>query len=164
MVAAPPAGDPVCLDTPASGHQTGFICSRLPSQMGATGERSEFDITPTLRAPLLTFPKGYLLKYFQQGDTSARQRMYEIRIFPLLGELPKVIEPHLLVYQLYRWQLGPNKRSLPTTKSLDPIIVTAIRVGSPWENIGPASCGIACNCLVPKARTTEESEESNNNQ
>ena len=30
-------------------------------------------------------------------DTSARQRGFEIIVFPLLGELPKAIEPHLPV-------------------------------------------------------------------
>ena len=62
-------------------------------------------------------------------DTSARQRGFEIRVCPLLGELPKAIEPHQPVCQLYRWQLGPNMWSSPTTKSSDPIVVTAHRVG-----------------------------------
>ena len=31
---------------------------------------------------------------FPQGDTIARQRVLEIRVFPLLCELPKTIEPH----------------------------------------------------------------------
>ena len=62
---------------------------------GTAGERSEFNIKPPLGAPLLIFPRGYLLKSFPQVDTSARQRGFEIRIFPLLGELPKAIEPHL---------------------------------------------------------------------
>ena len=51
----------------------------------AAGERSEFNIKPLLGAPLLTFPRGYLLKSFSQVDTSARQRRFEIRVFPLLG-------------------------------------------------------------------------------
>ena len=42
---------------------------------------------------------------FSTSVSSARQRELEI---PLLGELPKAIEPHLPVCQLYRWQLGPN--------------------------------------------------------
>ena len=75
---------------------------------GAAGERYEFSIKPPLGAPLLIFPQGYLLKSFPQVDTSARQRGLEIRVFPLLGELPKAIEPHLPVCQLYRWQLGPK--------------------------------------------------------
>ena len=49
-------------------------------------------------------------------------------VFLLLGELPKAIEPHMPVCQLYRWQLGPNMWSLPTTKSLDTIVVTVLRV------------------------------------
>ena len=36
------------------------------------------------------------------------------------------IERHLPVCQLYRWQLGPNMWSLPTNKSLDSIVVTAL--------------------------------------
>ena len=124
---------------------------------GAAGERSEFNIKPPLGAPLLIFHRGYLLKSFPQVDTSARQRGFEIRVFPLLGELSKAFEPHLPVCQLYRWQLGPNMRSSPTTKSLDPIIVTALRVGFPWESHGPAKCGFACNCPEPQAWTTEVS-------
>ena len=88
-------------------------------------------------------------------DTSARQRGFEIRVFPPLGELPKAIEPHLPVCQLYRWQLGPSMWTSPTTKSLDPIVVTALRVGLPGESHGPATCGFACNCPEPEAWTTE---------
>ena len=62
---------------------------------GAAGERSEFNIKPPLGAPLLISPRGYLLKSFPQVDTSARQWGFEIRVFPLLGELPKAIESHL---------------------------------------------------------------------
>ena len=90
-----------------------------------------------------------------QVDTSARQRGFEIRVFLLLGELPKVIEPHLPVCQLYRWQLGPNMWCSPTTKSLDPIVVTALLVGFPGESNGPATCGFACNCPEPEACITE---------
>ena len=87
---------------------------------GAAGERSEINIKSPLGAPLLIFPRGYLLKSFPQVDTSARQRGLEIRVFPLLGELPKAIEPHQPVCQSFRWQLGPNMWSSPTTKSLRP--------------------------------------------
>ena len=90
---------------------------------GAAGEKSKSNIKPHLGAPLLIFPRGYLLKSFPQVDTSARQRGFEIRVFLLLGELPKAIEPHLPVCQIYYWQLGPNMWSSPTTKSLEPIIV-----------------------------------------
>ena len=72
----------------------------------AAGERSEFNNKPPLGAPLLIFPRGYLLKSFPQMDTSTRQRGFEIRVFYLLGELPKAFESHLPVCQLYRWQLG----------------------------------------------------------
>ena len=84
-----------------------FVRGSLPP-WGAAGERSECNIKPPLGAPLLIFPRGYLLKSFPQVDNSARQRGFEIRVIPLLGELSKTIEPHLPVYQLYRWQLGPN--------------------------------------------------------
>ena len=120
---------------------------------GAAGERSDFSIKPPLVAPLLIFPRGYLLKSFPQVDTSTRQRGFEIRVFPLLGELPKAIEPHLPACQLNRWQLGPNMWSSPTTKSLDPIEVTALRVGFP----GPATCGFASNCPEPETWRTEAS-------
>ena len=39
--------------------------------------------------------------------------------------------------------------------SLDPIVVTAPRVGFPGESHGPATCGFACNCPEPEAWTTE---------
>ena len=75
---------------------------------GAAGDRSEFNIKPPLGAALLIFPRGYLLMSFPQVDTSARLRGFEIRVSPLLGELPKAIAPHLPACQLDRWQLGPN--------------------------------------------------------
>ena len=103
------------------------------------------------------FPRGYLLKSFPQVDTSARQRGFEIRVFLLLGELPKAIEPHLSVCQLYRVLLRPNMWSSPTTKSLDTIVVTALRVGFPGISHGTATCGFACNCPEPEAWTTEAS-------
>ena len=147
---------PACAWTP---H--GFICGGALPPCGAAGERSEFSIKPPLGAPLMIYPRGYLLKPFPQVDTSARLWGFEIRVFPLLGELPKAIEPHLPVCQLYRWQLVPNMWSSPTTKSLDPIVVTAVRVGFPWESHGPATCGFACNCPEPEAWTTEASGHIN---
>ena len=118
----PSLSGPACAWTP---HGF-YLWGNLPP-CGAAGERSEFSIKPPLGAPLLIFPRGYLLKSFPRVDTSARQRGFEIRVFPLLGELPKAIEPHLPVCQLYRWQLGPSMWTSPTTKSLDPIVVTALR-------------------------------------
>ena len=82
---------------------------------------------------------------------------FRVRVFPLLGELLKAIEPHLPVCQLYRWQLGPNMWSSPTTKSLDPIVATALKVGFPGESHRPATCGLTCNCPKPEAWTTEAS-------
>ena len=101
-----PAGDPVCQDPPARGQHTYFICGGSLPPCGAAAERSESNIKPPLGAPLLIFPRGYLQKSFPQVDTSARQRGFEVRVFPLLGELPKATEPHLPVCQLCRWQLG----------------------------------------------------------
>ena len=112
-----PAGDPVCREPPARGHHTGFICGGNLPPCGAAGKRSEFNIKPLLGTPLLIFHRGYLLKSFPRVDTSARQRGFEIRVFPLLGELPKAIEPHLPVCKLYCWQLGPSMWSSPTTMS-----------------------------------------------
>ena len=114
-----------------------------------------FSIKPPLGAPPKIFPQGYLLKSFPQVDTSARQRWFEIRVFNLLGELPKAIEPHMPVCQLYRWQLGHIMWYSPMTKSLDPIVVTALRLGFPWDSHGPATCGFACSCLETEAWTTE---------
>ena len=146
----PSLSGPACAWTP---H--GFFCGGFPSSFGSCRrDLSEFNIKPPLGAPLLIYPRGYLLKSFPQVDTSARQRGFEIRVFPLLSELPKAIEPHLPVCQLYRWQLGPSMWSSPTTKSLDPIVVTALRVGFQGESHGPATCGFACNCPEPEAWTT----------
>ena len=124
---------------------------------GAAGERSEFNIKSPLWATLLIFHRGYLLKSFPKVDSSARQRRFDIRVFPLLGELPKAIEPHLPVCQLYRRQLGPNMWSSPTTNSLDPIVVTVLRVGFPGESHGPATCGFAFSCPEPEVWSTEAS-------
>ena len=77
--------------------------------------------------------------------------------YPLLGELPKAIEPHLLICQLYRWQLGSNKRSLPTTKSSRTIVVTALLVDFSEESIRLTTVRFACNCPVPEEWTTEAS-------
>ena len=133
----PSLSGPVCAWTPHGFYRGGF-------HWGATKERSELNIKPPLGAPLLIFPRDYLLKSFPQVDTSTRQRGLEIRVFSLLGELPRAIEPHLPVCQLYCWQLGPNMWSSPTTKSLDPIVVTALRVGFPGESHGHATYGFAC--------------------
>ena len=92
--------------------------------MEATGEGPEFYIKSPLGAPLQIFPQCYLRKSFPQEDTSARQQVFEIRVFPLLGELPKAIKPQQPVYQLSRWQLGPTMWSLNTTMSIDHIVVT----------------------------------------
>ena len=48
--------------------------------------------------------------------------------------------------------------SSSTTKSFDPIVVTALRVGFPGESQVPATCGFPCNCPDPEAWITEASE------
>ena len=73
-----------------------YVAGSVPLR-GTAGEMPEFDIKPPLLAPLLIFPPGYLLRYFLSEDTSARQRGFEIRVFPLLCQLSKAIEPHLPV-------------------------------------------------------------------
>ena len=110
----PSLSEPACAWT-----SHGFYLYGFPSPMGIAGER--YPIKPPLGAALLIVPRVYLLKSFQQGDNSA------IRVFPLLFELPKAIEHHQPVYQSYRWQLGPNMWSSPTTKSVDLYVVTALQ-------------------------------------
>ena len=65
--------------------------------------------------------------------------------------LPKAIELHLPVCQLYCWQLCPNKWSSSMARFLHPIIVTAIWVGFPGEYLGPTTGRIACNCSMLEA-------------
>ena len=95
-----PAGEPVCRDRLRVDTTRVFLWEGSIPPWGAAGERSEFSIKLPLGAPLLIFPRGYLLKSFPQVDTSARRRGFEIRVFPLLGDLPKAIEPHLPVMPL----------------------------------------------------------------
>ena len=73
----------MCQESLAHGHHTGFICRGFPSLMVAARERPEIDIKPPLGAPHLIFPRGYLLKSFPQGDTSARQWGSEISFLSL---------------------------------------------------------------------------------
>ena len=138
------ARDLVYRDPHACGHHEDFTCTGFRSPYGSC----QSYIKPPLWAPPLIFPRCCLLKSFQQGDTSVRQRAFEMS-FPLLVELPKAVEPYLLVCQLYCWQLCPYKQSWPTTKSLDPILVTILRVGFPGESFRPATSGFANNDPVP---------------
>ena len=50
--------------------------------------------------------------------------------------------------------------SLPTPKSLHPIVVTDLLVGFPWESHGPATCGFACISPEPEAWTTAASGQA----
>ena len=133
-------GTSLRVDTTRVSSAGGFL-----PPMGAAGERPVLDIKWPIRASLLIFPQGNNLKFLPQGNTSARQQGFEIRLFPLLGELPKAIEPHLPLCQVYRWQLGPTMWSLPTTMSLDPIIVTTLQVEFPGESHRPTTGGFASN-------------------
>ena len=148
------ARDLVCRDPPTRGRHTGIICRGFPSP-NRNWERLEFDIILPLGDPFLRLPRCHLQKPFPPWYASTRQRGFEVRVFPLLGELPKAIEHHLSVCQLYRWQLGPSKWSLPKSMSLDPIEIIALRVGFPGENIGTTTCGFVCNCPVLEAWTIE---------
>ena len=49
--------------------------------MGAAGEIPELYIKPPLGDPLLFLSRDYLLKSITQGDTSARQQGFEVRVF-----------------------------------------------------------------------------------
>ena len=139
------------------GHHTSFICGGSLPPCGAAGERSDVTIKPPLGDPLLIFPQGYLLKSFPQVDTSARQWGFEIRVFPLLGELPKAIEPHLPVCQLYRRQLGPKHVVFAYDQVVRHHRSNRPSGGLPRGSHGPATCGFACNCPEPKAWTMEAS-------
>ena len=77
-----PTRDSVCRDPHACGHHMGFISRGFLQPMGITDEKPEFYIKPPLGAALKSFPRGHLLMSFLQGDTSARQQRFEIRVFP----------------------------------------------------------------------------------
>ena len=74
---------------------------------------------------------------FHMGILPQDSGSLKSELFPLLGDLPKVIEIQLPVCQLYRWQLDHYKSSIPTTKLLDSIVVTALWVGYPWKTVDP---------------------------
>ena len=58
-----PTKDTVSRDQPARKHHKGLICRGPLPSIGASGQRSEYGIKPTLGPPLLIFPRGYLLKF-----------------------------------------------------------------------------------------------------
>ena len=80
-------------------------------------ERPELDVSSPLGSPHQIVPRGYLLKSFSQGDTSAKQWGFEIRVFHLLGDLPKAIKPHLPLasYTAGNWITASSLR-LPPSK------------------------------------------------
>ena len=81
--------------------QVSCVWGRIPL-MEAARERPEFDIKPTLWALLLIFSSRVSPNVFSTRGYLRKTAGFEIRVFPLLGELPKAIEPHLPAYQLYR--------------------------------------------------------------
>ena len=92
------------------------------------------------------------MKSFPQGDTSARQRGFEIKVSPLLGELPKAIETHLPVCQMATRSQQVDFAYNQITK---PHCTYRPSAGLPSGFLGPATCGFACNWVVPEAGTTE---------
>ena len=56
----------------------------------------------------------------------------------------------------YRCQLGPTELSSHKTKSFDIILVTALLMEIPGDELGPATVGFALNCQVRMGWTTEE--------
>ena len=100
-----PAWDPVCLDPPARGHHAGFICRGSLLPYGSCQREARVLHWNAFWDSTHDF---FIKVIFPLGDTFARQG-FEIRVFPHLDELPKAIEPHLPVCQLYCWQFGPNK-------------------------------------------------------
>ena len=127
------------------------------SSVGAAERGHNLTSNSHLRLRFWIFTRGYLLMSFPQGDISARQRGFDIRVFPFLVELQEAIEPHLPVSRSYRWQPSHNKWSSPTTKSLDFIVVTALQLGLPGGSLGPASSELAFSCPMPEELTTEAS-------
>ena len=141
--------DPACRDPPAFGHHMGFISRGFPSPYGSCQREAKVRHQTAIKGSNPDFSLGLsseVLSTIFKKDSGGLES-----VLPLLGELLKAIEAHLPACQLCRWQLGPSKWSLRTTKSLGPIIVTALRMGLPRANIGPATCGFACNCPVLEA-------------
>ena len=122
---------------PAREHHTGFICGGFPSPLWSCRREVRVYHQTAFRGSTPDFSSRLSPEVFSTSGYFRKTAGFEIRVFPLLGELPKAIEPHMPVCQLYRWQLGPNMWSSPTTKSLDPIVVTALRVGFPGEATDP---------------------------
>ena len=131
---------PACAWTPL-----GFCLWGVPFPIGELPERGQSLTSNRLRDSTPDFFSWLSPEVFFTSGYLRQTAVVWIRVFTLLGELPKAIELLLPVCQLYRWQLGHNMWSSPTTKLLDPIVVTALRVGFPLESHGHATCGFACN-------------------
>ena len=124
--------------------------------MGPTGDRPEFDTIMASHPDLVIFGSSdesrLSAEVFSPMGYFRKTAGFEIRVFPLLGELPKAIELHLSVCLLCRWQLNPTNKSSPMTKSLHAIVVSVLRVCFLWESLKPATGRLACNCPVPEPR------------
>ena len=87
---------------------------------------------------------------FSLGDFSARMQRLEIRVFPLIGVLPMAIEHQIPNCNVYHWQFGLTVCSSISTKSLDSIVVAALRLDFQGESLGTDTGKCACNCLVAR--------------
>ena len=76
--------------------------------MGVAGERPWFDIKPPLGDPLLIFPRGYLPKYFPQGDTS--RSLSGINTKTLKAYICQLISPTFSPY-FEKFDISLNMRS-----------------------------------------------------
>ena len=111
--------------------------ARVPFPLWELPERGQSLTSNHLLGSTPDFSSGLSPEVFSTSGFFRKTAGFEIRVLPLLGELPKAIEPHMPICQLYRWQLGPSMWTLPTAKSLDLIVVTALGVGFPGEATDP---------------------------
>ena len=113
--------------------------------MGAARDRPQFDNKPPLR-----LTPDFSSKLSPEVFFTRHQR-FEIRVFPLLIELPKAIKPHLPVILL-------ASRSHQVVFTYDevtrPQCNYRLLVGFPGKSLGPTTGGFACNCPVPEVWTT----------
>ena len=128
----PSLSGPVCAWTP---H--GFFLRAFPTPYGSCRREARFCHQTIFRGSTPDFTLTLSPEVYSSGDTSPRQQGFEITVFHLLCEMPKVIEPHLPVCLLCRWQLCSNMWSSPTTKLLGPIVVTVLWVGFPGKASDP---------------------------
>ena len=143
-----PARDPVCRGQPAYGHLTGFICWG-PFPYGSCRWKDRVRRQTAFRRSTPDSSSRWSTEVISTRGYVRQTTGIEISVFPLLGELTMTIKPRLQACQLYRWQLVPNRSSLPTPKSIDHIIFSALQVGFTSESLASVTGGFACNCPVP---------------